>query len=296
MSTLDRVPGGDFSSATQGGADDVADIVKRVVRLHRAGLDPGHVEQIGDEAVQPLGFVDHRREQLAAVLFRQRLRELLQRARRAHDRGERRLQIVRDRGQQRRAQPVGLGRELGPVDIGDKLDALDGDRRLVGQRIEQPLLLGRQQRTLLVVVETDDADRRASGPQREIEPLGARQRVGAAAGGAVVLPGPARRGDVGIGQRVVGRIAGLDGDRAVFRQQQHHAQLEHGGDLEGGRPQHVVERAGAGQLLAEQIEIFRRAGALARGHRLALDARRQIAGDDGDARRRSRARRRFPDR
>ena len=165
---------------------------------------------------------------------------------------------MRDRGQQRRAQPVGLGRELGAVDIGDQLDALDGDRRLVGQRVEQALLLRRQQRPLLVIVEADDADGRAAGPQGQIEPLGAGQRVGAAAGGAVVLPGPAGGGDVGLGQRVVGRIAGLDGDRAVFRQKQHDAQLQHRGDLEGGGPQHVVERAGAGELLGEEVEVLRR--------------------------------------
>jgi hypothetical protein len=115
---------------------------------------------------------------------------------------------MRDRGQQRRAEPVGFGRELGPVDIGDELDALDGNRCLVGQRVEQALLLGRQQRALPVVVEADHADRLAPGPHRQIKPLGAGQRVGAAPGRAVMLPGPARGGDIGIDQRVVGRIAG----------------------------------------------------------------------------------------
>jgi hypothetical protein len=77
------------------------------------------------------------------------------------------------------------------IDIGDQLDALDGKRRLIGERIEQALLLGRQQRSLPVVVEADDADRGAAGTQRHIEPLGARQRIGAAAGRTIVLPGPA---------------------------------------------------------------------------------------------------------
>ena len=103
------------------------------------------------------------------------------------------LQIVRDRGQQRRAQPVGLGRELGAVDVLDQLDALDRERRLVGQRVEQAALLGRQQRPGPVAVDADHADRAAAGAQRQEQPLGAGQRVGAAAGRRGCAPRPIRR-------------------------------------------------------------------------------------------------------
>ena len=44
----------DFSSPFQHRADDLTDIVPRRIRLDRAGLEPRHVEQIGDEAVEPL--------------------------------------------------------------------------------------------------------------------------------------------------------------------------------------------------------------------------------------------------
>jgi hypothetical protein len=152
--------------------------------------------------------------------------EFAQRAGRAHDGGERGLQVMRDRGQKRRAQPVRLGGQLGAIDIGDQLDALDGDRRLIGQRIEQPSAPRaseaapagrcRGRRPRLPCVRYAAADRDAWRPGK---------RIGAAPGGAVVLPGPAGGGDVGFDKRVVGRIAGLDGDGSILRQQQHDAHL-----------------------------------------------------------------------
>ena len=38
--------------------------MQRGIRRDRAGFEPRHVEQVGDEAVEPLGLVDDRREQL----------------------------------------------------------------------------------------------------------------------------------------------------------------------------------------------------------------------------------------
>ena len=64
---------------------------------------------------------------------------------------------MRDRGQQGRAQAVGFGRELRAVDIGDELDALDGDGGLIGQRIEQALLFRRQQGAGPIAGNADDA-------------------------------------------------------------------------------------------------------------------------------------------
>ena len=86
--------------------------------------------------------------------------------------------------------------------------------------------------------------------------------------GAVVLPRPVRRGEIGLVERVLRRIAGLDGDRAVLRQQQHDADLQHQRGLIGGRPQHVVERADAGELAAEGVERLRRARPRHRRHGL----------------------------
>ena len=117
----------------------------------------------------------------------------------------------------------------------------------------QPPLLRRQQRPLAVVVDADDADRRrapcATAGRGAWRRAACRRRGRPARSFSQAQLGG---GDVGLVERVVGRIAGLDGDRAVLRQEQHDAHLQHRGDLEGGRPQHVVERAGAGELLAEQ--------------------------------------------
>jgi hypothetical protein len=45
---------------------------------------------------------------------------------------------------------------------------------------------------------------------RQEQALGAGQRIGAAAGGAIVLPGPFRRGDIGLVEDVLRRVAGID--------------------------------------------------------------------------------------
>ena len=71
------------------------------------------------------------------------------------------------------------------VDVLDELDALDRERRLVGQRIEQAPLLGRQQRPLPVAVDADDADRRRARC--------ASAGTGACAPGSVSAPRPAGR-------------------------------------------------------------------------------------------------------
>ena len=93
---------------------------------------------------------------------------------------------------------------------------------------------------------------------------------------SVVLPGPFRRREVGLVEHVLRRIAGLDGDRAVLRQEQHDAHLEHQRDLIGGCPQHVVERADRGELAAEGVEQFGRPRPRDRRHGLRANARGDI--------------------
>ena len=272
------MPRQDLAGAPQRAADDLAEIVQGGVRHDRAGLQLGHVEQVGDEAVEPLGLVDDRREQLGLFGVAQLARQD-RAAFRPHPSiaGQRRLEVVRDRGQQRRAQPVGLDRALDAVHVLDQMHALDRQRALVDQGVEQAALVGRQQRPGLVAVDADDADGAAAGAHRQEQPLGAGQRVGAAPGGPVVLPRPFGGREIRVVERVLGRIAGLDGDRAVLRQQQHDAHLQHQRGLIGGRPQHVVERADAGQLAAEGVERLRRARALVRGHGLRAHARGDVA-------------------
>ena len=175
-------------------------------------------------------------EQVGLLALRELVGEVLQRLRRPEHRGERRLEVVRQRGEERRAQPLGLDRTLGAVHILDQVDALDGERRLVGERVEQAALVGGQQRARLVAVDADHADRAAAGAHRQEQALSAGQRIGAAAGRAVVLPGPFRRREIGLVEHVLGRIAGLYRDRAVLGQEQHDPHLEHQRRLIGACP------------------------------------------------------------
>ena len=86
----------------------------------------------------------------------------------------------------------------------------------------------------------------------------------------------------GVVERILGRVAGLDGDGAVFRQQQHHAHLQHQCRLICRRPQHVIQRADPCQLAAEGIEQLDRAHALMRGHRSGAPAGGEMRHDDSD--------------
>ena len=257
----------DAAGAAQRAADDLAEIVQGDVRRHGAGFELGHVEQVGDEAVEPLRFVDDGRQQIGLLGIAELVADVAQRAGRAEHRGKRRLEIVRDRGEQRRAQPLGFGDALDAVHFLDQPHALDRERALIAQRVEQPPLVGREQRARLVAVDAHHADGAAAGMHRQEQALGAGQRVGAAAGGAVVFPGPFRRREIGLVEDVFRRIAGLHRDRAVLGQQQHDPHFQHQRGLIGRRPQHVVERSGAGKLAAERIERFGGAGALDRRHR-----------------------------
>ena len=127
----------DLAGTAQRAADDLAEIVPRGIRHDRAGFQPGHVEQIGDEAIEPLGFVDHGGEQIVLLVVVRSAAEIAQGRGRAEHRGQRRLQVMRDRGQQRAAQPIGFHRTFDPVHVLDQQHALDGERALIDQRVQQ---------------------------------------------------------------------------------------------------------------------------------------------------------------
>ena len=211
-------------------------------------------------------------------------RHVAQRARRAEHGGQRRLEVVRDRGEERRAQALGLHRALDPVDVLDQAHALDRKCGLIDQGIQQAPLVRRQQRAGSVAVDAEDADDAAPGSHRQEQPLGAGQRIGVAAGGAVLLPGPAGGGEVGLLERILRRVAGLDGDGAVLGQQQHDPHLQHQRRLVGGGPERIVEGADAGQLAAEGVERLDGAHALQRRDGVGAPARGHVGDDDGNHR------------
>jgi hypothetical protein len=74
----------------------------------RAGFEPRHVQKIGDETVEALGFVLDRADQFVLRRVVETLAIGPEAGRRTQDRGQRRAQIVRDRGEQRRAQAFGF--------------------------------------------------------------------------------------------------------------------------------------------------------------------------------------------
>ena len=88
----------DAAGAAQRAADDLADIVQGDVRRYRAGFELGHVEEVGDEAVEPFRFIDDGRQQIGLLGIAELLADIAQRAGRAQHGGERRL---RDRGKWR---------------------------------------------------------------------------------------------------------------------------------------------------------------------------------------------------
>ena len=162
--------------------------------------------------------------------------------------GERRLEIVRDRGQQGGTQPIRLDRAFRPVHILDQIHALDGERGLIDQGVEQTALIGGEKRSGLVAVDPHDADSAAARSHGQEQAFRTRERVRAAPGNPVVLPRPFRRRDIRLVEDVLGRIAGLDDDGAVLRQQQHDPHLQHQRGLVRRRPEHVIEGADPASL------------------------------------------------
>ena len=86
----------------------------RIDELHRAGLQPAHVEQVADEVVEPVGPLVDRLEELAGRAGREVDVALQQAAHRRLDRRQRRAQVVRHRREQRGAQLVRLRQPGGP--------------------------------------------------------------------------------------------------------------------------------------------------------------------------------------
>ena len=109
-----------------------------------AGVDARHLENVLEQARQPLDLGEHQIALLAPLVLAQPRR--LQIARGDADRGQRRPQVVAERGEERRLQLLALARELRRLPLLEKLRALDRDRRDAGERIEGPRLDARTAR------------------------------------------------------------------------------------------------------------------------------------------------------
>src|SRR5258708_28968102 len=85
-------------------SDDIADVDQIEMRLDGSGFEPRHVEKICDEAIEPFGFLVNGTDQLFLRPLVESALTASEAACRAQDRRKRCLQIVRDRGQERRAK------------------------------------------------------------------------------------------------------------------------------------------------------------------------------------------------
>ena len=93
--------------------------------------------------------------------------EIAQCSRCSEHRGKRRLQVMGDRGEKRRAQPLCFGGALHAIHLLDQLDAFDRERSLIPQGIEEPPLIGREQGAGFVAVDPHHADGAAPGAHRQ---------------------------------------------------------------------------------------------------------------------------------
>src|SRR6185437_47782 len=154
----------------EGRTDDLADIDLAALELHGAGFEARHVEEIADEAVETLRLLVNGGDEIGSRRLAIGSAIAAQAGRRAEDRGERRAQIVRDRDEERGTEALGLRLDPRRFDSGREIDALDGDRRLVRQRIEKAAFLGVEWAIGVVTADARKPDDAAIGAQRDEEP------------------------------------------------------------------------------------------------------------------------------
>ena len=167
-----------------------------------------------------------------------------------------------DRGEEGRAQALGLGQHPALIDPLSELDALDRDRDLVEKGVEQAAVVGAEERPGLRAGDAEHADGAAAGAHRQEKPLGAGQGRGVAPGGLVVLPGPACGGEIGLVELVLGWPGCLHRQTVaiVIGEEDHRLDPEHGGDLVDRGPEQLVEVGEACELAAEGVELGRGPG------------------------------------
>ena len=84
----------DFFCPPQRAADNLADVMQSGIGDDRTGFQLGHVEQVRDEAIEPLRLVDDGRQQIRLLGFGKIIRHASERARRPEHRRQRGLEIV----------------------------------------------------------------------------------------------------------------------------------------------------------------------------------------------------------
>src|SRR5258705_11363532 len=95
-----------LARSPQSSSDDFPEVMQRGVRHHGPRLQFGHVEQVRDEAVEPLGLVNNVSQQVGFLGFGELSCKIPEGAGRSQNRSKWRLEVVRNRGQQGRAQTI----------------------------------------------------------------------------------------------------------------------------------------------------------------------------------------------
>ena len=114
---------------TNGGADEIFGRIELGNRAESAALESRQVEQIADEARQTIGLLFDRLGG-AIALHRLTLRQRF-------DRRERGAQVVRYRGEHDVLQSVGLAQRFGVLGFGHESHAVDSERRIVRDGVEE---------------------------------------------------------------------------------------------------------------------------------------------------------------
>ncbi len=233
--------------------------------------------------VRRAGFLLDRGEQVAALLGGHRVAEFAQRRHRAGDRRQRRAQVVRQRGEQGRAQLLVLLQRDGAHGGLDQDRAVDRDRRLFENEVERVFERRRNRGDGVGRLEAADADDAARRHQRAELETHVRQGAGLPARRLALLERPARRAGFARVERVDGRPGGAEDEIAVLGQQHRDAaRVERLLRIDGRRLQNVVERDGAGKLARKFEQRARRLGAFARQALLVARAAGEPAHENGD--------------
>ncbi len=171
----------------------------------RAFAEAREIEQVADQPVHALGFVQQRIEQCALALAAERRFAVAQRRSRADDRRERRAEIMRDRAEQHVAQALRFDLEPRVLRGLRELDALHRDRRLIDQRFDQAHLLRDLQLARIGRAKAEHADAALERVEREIDRRCAGERVGVEPGLLAMIVRPLRDAEVIAGHRVAVR-------------------------------------------------------------------------------------------
>ena len=128
----------------EGPRDDLVHADRAREQRQRPGLQPAHVQQVIDEAGQPVQRFVGRGEQFVAVGGGPVHLRRAQAGDGRLGRGQRGAQVVADRREQRGAHPVGLGDRLGRLGLGGQPQLLQGRRRVGRERPEHAPVGGGQ--------------------------------------------------------------------------------------------------------------------------------------------------------